>query len=345
MNHINPSLLNKTVKLLAKALLVTAAVSLLFLGHNLNSYAASVELELMPVTQTVEAGRSFNLDIQVKCSGQEIDGVDAHLDFNPAYLEVQSVEGGNRLEFELINTFDNSQGTIQYSAGTIKPPYPSDTFILASITFKARTVNTDVSTSISFHLEANRKTFVDYGGEGVLTRATGATVTITSNPVSPELITGIPASSGPPAPFDPPSSTTAVIHPPRETGVLPVQTGTLAPPTTATASATGMVQSTAPATKTSPVQTSIPQVTLTTASASSKPAGITTQTPPVSSTHTLTSVTAATSAVIPAELPLTTSMAASHTNWNLIIGIVGAVLLILLLILIIYWKKLKKNST
>ena len=143
---------------------------------------AVADLVLLPSSQTVDIGDIFDVTIEAQCNGQDVTGVAAFVDFDPNYLEVQSITPGTTLPTVLQNTYDNAVGTIDYSAGTWTEPLPCDTFTEATISFKA--LDSTASTPINFHTTFPRETNADFGGESKLRDLFGATVTIT------EILTG-----------------------------------------------------------------------------------------------------------------------------------------------------------
>ena len=63
-----------------------------------------VDLVLLPSSQTVDnIGDIFNITIEAQCNGQDVSGVAAFVDFDPDYLEVQSVTPGDTLPTVLQN--------------------------------------------------------------------------------------------------------------------------------------------------------------------------------------------------------------------------------------------------
>jgi hypothetical protein len=145
---------------------------------------AVVDLVLQPATQTVVVGNVFSITIEAQCNGQDVSGVSAYLDFDPDYLEVQSITPGTALPTVIQNTYDNIAGTIDYSAGKMGAPFSSGTFTVATVSFKK--INAVASTSISFYTTLPRKTDADYGGASKLRNLSGATVTISGNtPTNP----------------------------------------------------------------------------------------------------------------------------------------------------------------
>ena len=115
----------------------------------------------------------------MQCSGQDVTGIAAFLDFDPTCLEVKSITKGSTLDTALLSTYDNVAGTIDYSAGIFTQPFFSDTFTVATITFSTKVETT--GTSIGFHKEGDRTSDVDFSGTSKLNTITGAMVTINDN--------------------------------------------------------------------------------------------------------------------------------------------------------------------
>jgi hypothetical protein len=152
---------------------------------------AVVDLVLLPSSQTVDVDDVFDVVIQAQCNGQDITGIAAFIDFDPAYLEVQSITDGDTLTDFVVSDYDNAAGTIDYNAGTFTQPLPSDTFTVAIIKFKA--TNPDGSISLDFSTAFPRESDADFGGESKLAGLHGTTITIVgesapdNDDTSPEL--------------------------------------------------------------------------------------------------------------------------------------------------------------
>jgi len=135
-----------------------------------------VDLVLLPSSQIVDVDDIFDVTIQAQCNGQDVSTIAAFIDFNPAYLEVQSVTPGTTLPTLVQNIYDNTAGTIDYGAGKLGEPFPIGTFTVATVSFKA--LGLTASTPISFSTAFPRTTDADYGGTSKLDELFGATVTI-----------------------------------------------------------------------------------------------------------------------------------------------------------------------
>jgi len=169
------------ISVLLISILVTAALALMATAVPQPSMAAEdvgtvVDLVLLPSSQTVERGDIFDVTIQAQCNGQDVTGIAAFIDFDPDYLEVQSVTDGGTLTDFVVSDYDNVAGTIDYNAGTFTQPLPSDTFTVATITFKA--INPDGNISLNFSTTFPRESDSDFGGESELRGLHGTTITI-----------------------------------------------------------------------------------------------------------------------------------------------------------------------
>ncbi|MCL0037059.1 cohesin domain-containing protein [Dehalococcoidia bacterium] len=142
---------------------------------------AIVDLHLLPPDKTVDVSETFYITIEARCHGQEINAVDVHLDFDTTYLEVVSIKPGAALGLPMAKVYDNAAGTLRYAAGValVPPqPNPSDTFVVAVVTFKAKSP-TDTTTLISFHHQTPRQTLALINGVSVLRDTFDAIVTVT----------------------------------------------------------------------------------------------------------------------------------------------------------------------
>jgi hypothetical protein len=171
----------RRISVLLISTLVTAALALMAALVPQPSLAAEemgavVELILIPSSQIVGIDDIFDVTIQAQCNGQDITGIAAFIDFDPNYLEVQSVTDGGTLTDFVVSDYDNVAGTIDYNAGTFTQPLPSDTFTMATIKFKA--INFDGNTSLNFSATFPRESDADYGGESKLGGLHGTTITI-----------------------------------------------------------------------------------------------------------------------------------------------------------------------
>ena len=102
------------------------------------------DLAVAPAARLVSAGQVFTVALSVAANGQPVQAVDAQVAFDPQYLrvvdasgnETSSVEPGTALGTGLLNSVDNSQGRINYSAGQLTGTAPDGEFVLATLRLK-----------------------------------------------------------------------------------------------------------------------------------------------------------------------------------------------------------------
>jgi len=147
-----------------------------------------VEIAIEPVYRLVEAGSILTVDLVIRSGEQPVDGAQAFLDFDPAYLMVvdaagdptDSVAPGTALDQILQNVVDNSAGRISYAAGRLFGPSPSGEFVLATIRLKAKAATE--GTWLLFHRGAPRDTQVVYDTAPILSRITDGLIVIVPQP-------------------------------------------------------------------------------------------------------------------------------------------------------------------
>jgi hypothetical protein len=121
------------------------------------------------------------------------------VNFDPAYLQVQAIiPNTTYLPITLVNSYDNSIGTIDYAAGTFFN-FPSGTFSLAQIRLVVITTPPDMGTALTFATVDPRKTDVTYGGLSVLGNLSGATAVHSQLPTpTPTAVPGVCPDYNPP---------------------------------------------------------------------------------------------------------------------------------------------------
>ncbi len=102
----------------------------------------TVGMVIDPASKTVTIGDDFSVDIKVTISaGEAVNTAEAHINFDPTYLEVVSITTGAALSNVLWNQYDNLMGTIDYAAGAgFGSPAPTATFVLATLNLEAKAV-------------------------------------------------------------------------------------------------------------------------------------------------------------------------------------------------------------
>ena len=270
--------------------------------------AGAVQMILSPGTVTVAPGGNFSVSVQVQAGSQLVDGASAYLDFDPALLQVTGITSGTSLPMVIENSFDNTNGVINFTEGAFSS-YPSGTFTLLTIGFSA-TAETS-GTNLAFHAVMPRQTEVTYSMASVLGSTTGASIVIqtptsTATPTLTRTSTATSTSVPPTATVTSTLTSTATSTP-----VPPTATVTSTRTSTATSTPvlpTATVTSTQTSTATS---TSVPP----TATVTSTQTSTATSTPvPPTATVTSTLTSTATSTPVPPTATFTSTQTSTATS-------------------------------
>ena len=138
--------------------------------------ADTVSISIVPSSTIVWVDDIVTVDIVLEAGDQPVDGAEAHIDFDSAYLIVVDADGdptdsiisGTTLPIEMQNSVDNSQGTIDYAAGILSGEPPTGDFTLATIRFKAEAPGPQAGIPLSFVLTLPRKTQVVFEANSIL---------------------------------------------------------------------------------------------------------------------------------------------------------------------------------
>jgi hypothetical protein len=133
---MNPTAMN-TTRSFNTILPTRLAAVLAAVGISLSANAQQAELLPLPQSLEVIQGESFEISYLVHPAGQPLAVADMHLHFDPAYLEVVSVEVGASNFNVMTPAFDNAMGTIDVSAFQLGDESPQAGFELVKVTFLA----------------------------------------------------------------------------------------------------------------------------------------------------------------------------------------------------------------
>jgi hypothetical protein len=135
------------------------------------TYSQDASMVLEPAQVTIVKGQVFTLEITVDLGSAQADTLDAYIDFDPDYLEVidasgtlaSSIERNTEVfSSENYNQVDNTAGHINFSASRYIPPYIADSFVAATIRFRAKADGTE--TPVSFVRNGVRSSNLYFGG-------------------------------------------------------------------------------------------------------------------------------------------------------------------------------------
>ncbi len=140
---------------------------------------AQVDLVLSPASPTVTVGDDFTVTLQVQAGTQEVDGIEAYLDFDPAFVTVNSVayDATAELPTVLLTPGANASGQIGAATGNLTG-FASGTFDYFTINLTATAAG---ATSIVFSYDPGppyRVTDVVRSGDPVIGIAVGTSITI-----------------------------------------------------------------------------------------------------------------------------------------------------------------------
>jgi hypothetical protein len=138
---------------------------------------AGITLAILPSTNSVTLGDTFDFTIQANTGSQEIDAAGVYITFDPTKLAITTSNTlGTALPFEIENVFSNNSGTANISCVTLTAPFPSGIFTVVTLHFRAVGVTTS-PTTISFN---TIDTALAREGIPHLDSATSATIMIIS---------------------------------------------------------------------------------------------------------------------------------------------------------------------
>ncbi|MBM4432036.1 MAG: hypothetical protein FJ026_17060, partial [Chloroflexi bacterium] len=145
-----------------------------------------------PATLTVVEGDTFAVTIRLAASSQPVDGAEAHLDFDPAYLRVvdaqgdpaSDIENSGVLDLVIHNKVDNVVGQINFAAGTLGAA-PSGDLALATVHFRALASTGAAGTDLLWGRQLPRRCEVTYAGYSVLGQMYDGWVQITTPTPTP----------------------------------------------------------------------------------------------------------------------------------------------------------------
>jgi hypothetical protein len=133
-------------------------------------------LSAVPAASQIRIGQTFTVTILVQSGSESVDGAQVSLDFDPTRLQVKKVTANlASLPSVLLNTYDNSAGTVDYAAGTFSN-FLTGQITLVEIEFEA--IATTSATPLTFHLETPRKSEVTFAGNSILTGTVDSVISI-----------------------------------------------------------------------------------------------------------------------------------------------------------------------
>lgn len=100
---------------------------------------AEPALKISSSADSISAGQTVTVTLQAE-SISGLTAAEAHLTFDPAFLEIVALDSGSFLQTDFVvqNNFDNQAGTIDYAVAQINRPAAHGSGPLLVIEFRAR---------------------------------------------------------------------------------------------------------------------------------------------------------------------------------------------------------------
>lgn len=164
--------------------------------------APATTMYITPASQSQAPGSSFTFSVKVDTSSNTITGIDVRINFDPKAIQITSLQKGTgvfNLDQTIVNTFDNTAGSITYAIFTL-----DSSKAISGSSIEILKVNATVKTSASagnYNLSFNPATAASATQEGqnVLVSKTPGVLTVTKSE-SAANATATPTSGTTPTP-------------------------------------------------------------------------------------------------------------------------------------------------
>jgi len=133
-----------TLSVLILAIAIPLTISEIQKQQEIRSRAAggAVSFIFSPQTLTASVAGSFNVELSLNATDNNITGVDIIINFDPKVLEMVSFTPSSALSTTNFNTIDNTGGSLHYSAVSPGQVSNTGTFSLGIINFKGKATGT-----------------------------------------------------------------------------------------------------------------------------------------------------------------------------------------------------------
>jgi hypothetical protein len=120
-------------------------------GAAVLSSSGNVTIYVSPSSKTAQPNEVFAADVYMNAGSNEVNAVECHMTFNPAYLRVESISPDTSgLNQVLVSSYDNGGGTVSYEAGRLTTPPSSKTGTFRLFTLQIRALTSVSSTTLGF---------------------------------------------------------------------------------------------------------------------------------------------------------------------------------------------------
>jgi hypothetical protein len=174
------------------------------------STPAPVEFKIVPASRTVSVGDVFTMTVSVEAGVQLLDSTQAYVEFESAYLNVQSITKTLAFDWPW-STYDNGIGELGCAGMNLFSPPVSGTVELATVTFQA--VGSTVSTLLNFDPSSTLAQSLSSSLPCTLSGGVVEVLSVTATPTSSPTATETPAGTIPP-----PTNTPTITQTPTPVG-------------------------------------------------------------------------------------------------------------------------------
>lgn len=225
--------------LLTRTWLVLAAITILLVASPAFAQSGAV-VRVNPTAVAEQANATFTVSINAE-NVTNLTAFEAHMQFNPAVLEVLQVTNGGFVAADFVaqNVFDNTAGTIDYAVAQMNRPPAQGNGTLMTITFRAKANGSSTLALRATAAAPSGLLLADQDGASIQAAwvngnvVIGATATSTSVPATetPATATSTPTTptSETPGTETPPTPTSTATSTPTSTPPTPTPTETTSP--------------------------------------------------------------------------------------------------------------------
>lgn len=194
----------------------------IFLGVYLVQQRTSVQEKAAPATamyvtpssQTKAPGTNFSFSVNIDTSTNFVTGVDVRLKYNPAAIQILSLQQGagvTNLNQTISNTYDNTAGTVSYAIFTLDGTKAVNGSSIEVLKVNAQVANAAAAGSYSITFDPATAASASQEGQNVLVSKSQGTLIVSGSGAS---VTPTPAPTGTPGATATPAPTSGATATP-----------------------------------------------------------------------------------------------------------------------------------
>ena len=177
-----------------------------------------VIIEMMPYCTSVADGDTFDIEIYAHATTQEIDSVDVHFNFDPNFIQVNSIAPITESGWtQMQSSFDNMNGNVDYAAVNLLGSYTGD-LLVCTVNFTALTTTSSAWMNFVFN-PPTRETRAEFAGINYCQENVIEGYVAINNPCGAPTDTPVPPTDTPVPPTDTPVPPTDTPVPPTNTPI------------------------------------------------------------------------------------------------------------------------------